>query len=201
MTASTLKTCQYCGAMNRLPDESRSASCGRCDSKIHQPGNIRTTLALTLAALILYIPANLFPILQMTQLGAYSEATIISGVSTLFANDMWGVAAVVFAASILVPLLKILGLLFLCWVTRYGKQHRAIGLNVFKVVHLTGPWSMLDVFVVAVLVSLVKLGELATITPGPGVVAFAGMVVLTLLASQNFDTRLMWAPHHKPQED
>lgn len=207
MSDGHLVSCFYCGALNTIVDDHQGdACCARCASKIWQrPGaNLTLTLSLTVAALILYIPANVFPILSIKQLGQYSESTILGGVGELVASGMWGIGIVVFVASILVPLLKIGGLIYLCWVARWGRQHasqRKAGLFIFKLVHLTGPWSMLDVFVVAILVSLVKFGELATIMPGPGLVAFAAVVVLTLLASQIFDPRLMWAPAFQPDKD
>lgn len=187
-------SCHYCGTLNRVPEDSEAGQyCGECGGLIWRSRKvgIRWTIAFTLAALVLYIPANLLPILSVTQLGQYSENTVLSGVSELLHSGMWGIATVVFMASIAVPLLKIICLLYLCQVHKHAKQQK-FATQLYKIVHTVGPWSMLDVFVVAVLVSLVQLGDLATVSAEPGLVAFTAVVILTTLASQTFDPRYIW---------
>lgn len=187
-------TCSYCGELNRVSEpEHGNIYCGECGSSLWKERKlgITWTLAFTLGALVLYVPANIFPILSVTRLGQYSENTVISGVSELIHSGMWGVAAVVFLASVAIPLLKIFSLLYLCWTTKFSKRKR-LATHVYKIVHTIGPWSMLDVFVVAVLVSLVQLGDLANVSPEPGLVAFTAVVILTTLASQSFDPRYIW---------
>ena len=156
-------------------------------------GGADITLALTIAALVLYVPANIYPILMMNLYGTYSENTIWDGVVSLMQYNEYFVAAVVFLASIVVPLLKLLGLLFLVFSVKWGKGRRLRGrTHIFKFIDAIGPWAMLDVFLLAVLVALVKLGDLGRVIPGPGLLAFTCVVVLTMLASQSFDTKLIW---------
>jgi paraquat-inducible protein A len=126
----------------------------------------------------------------MNQLGMYSENTIFSGVVNLASHGFWGIAIVVFVASVLVPILKIMGLIYLSLPAK--TETLQIRTKLLHVLHIIGPWSMLDVFVVAVLISLVKLGDLANITTGAGLVAFTGVVVLTMIASYHFDARHDW---------
>jgi paraquat-inducible protein A len=143
--------------------------------------------------LILYIPANIYPILRMERYGAYSESTVWDGCVKLFQNGQWVVALIVFLASIMIPMLKLLGLFYLVVTAqvRSARRRRERTL-VYKVIEVIGPWAMLDVFLLAVLVALVKLGEIATVRPGPGLLAFTSVVVLTILASASFDPRAIW---------
>jgi len=187
--------CPVCTQRNRIEPlpGSWTAECARCGTTLqaHRPWSSTPVLVYTLAALALYAPANLLPVLSMERLGAYSETTIWSGCASLLADGYWGVALIVFLASIAIPLLKLLSLLYLAaappesgnplWRTR-----------VHRLVHLIGPWSMLDVFLVAILVALVKLGDIARVSAEPGLAAFTGVVVLTMLASASFDPRRLW---------
>lgn len=151
---------------------------------------MQRTLAFSIAALILFIPANILPILSMSKLGYKTESTIWSGTVKLWNDGTQGIAILVLLCSIVIPLAKIFGLFFLCltWKTRSSKSTAYIA----RLVEVIGRWSMLDVFLVAILVALVKLGTIATIRPEPGIIAFAGVVVLTMFASANFDARLLW---------
>ncbi len=169
------------------------AACPRCGSKISErkPNSLHRTAALSLAALVLYVPANIYPILRMEFYGMYSESTVWDGCVKLFQDGMWFVAVVVFLASILIPLFKLLGLFFLV-VTAKSMRWQRERTGVYKFIHIIGPWAMLDVFLLAVLVSVVKLEQLATVLPGPGIVAFTCVVILTILASISFDPRLIW---------
>jgi paraquat-inducible protein A len=149
--------------------------------------SLEVTAALSLAALILYVPANLYPILRMNLHGVYSENTVWDGVLSLARSDQWLVAVIVFLASIAIPLAKLLGLFFLVASARYRPQRwRRERDRIFDIIDAIGPWAMLDVFLLAVLVALVKLGDFATVMPGPGLVAFASMVALTMFASASF---------------
>lgn len=149
--------------------------------------NLEVTAALSLAALIFYVPANLYPILRMQLHGAYSESTVWQGVQSLAQHGQWLVAAIVFLASIAIPLAKLLGLFFLVASARYRPSRwRRERQRLFGFIHAIGPWAMLDVFLLAILVALVKLGDFAETLPGPGLLAFASMVVLTMLASGSF---------------
>ena len=156
-------------------------------------GSLEMTAALSLAALILYVPANVYPILRMSMHGAYSESTVWDGVVSLFRHDQWLIATVVFLASILIPLCKLIGLFLLVAMAKLSSarwpQERT---RLYRFIEVIGPWAMLDVLLLAVLVALVKLEKIATVLPGPGLVAFTVVVVLTILASLSFDPRLIW---------
>ena len=149
--------------------------------------------ALLLAAAILYVPANRYPIFFIELLGQAEADTIFQGIVELFASGMGGVGLVVFFASILVPLLKILGLFgLLVAAARRSGGHRVGRTQLYRVIEGVGRWSMIDVFVVSLLISLVQFGSLASFAPGRGAVCFALVVVLTMLAAQSFDPRSIW---------
>jgi paraquat-inducible protein A len=191
--------CGTCGLLQRVQPlaPGMTADCARCGAVVasRSRGSLSLTAALALAGLILYVPANLFPILRMTIQGAYSENTVWEGAVTLFRSDEYLVAVIVFLASIAIPLLKLLGLFFLTVTARLRwARLPALRAGLYRFIELIGPWAMLDVFLLAVLVSLVKLERLATILPGPGLVAFTSVVVLTILASASFDPKLIWEP-------
>lgn len=198
-------TCKYCGAtqaLEPLPPGS-SAECFQCGSNIERwiPNSLARTAAFSLAALILYLPANIYPILRMESYGLYTENTVWEGCVRLFEDDQWFVAIIVFCASILVPLAKLLGLFFLVVTVRMKSQTLQRERTwIHKAIELIGPWAMLDVFLLAVLVALVKLKQIATILPGPGLVAFTAVVVLTILASSSFDPKLIWQRTPKSNE-
>jgi paraquat-inducible protein A len=147
-------------------------------------------MALSLAALILFIPANLLPILSMSKLGFHNESTIWQGVVELWKSGTHGIATLVLLCSIVIPLTKIVGLFYLCvtWQVQSPKHNSML----LRLIEVIGRWSMLDVLLVAILVAIVKLGSFASVKPELGLVAFAGVVVLTMIASANFDSRLLW---------
>ena len=193
----TVLTCETCGLSQRVDPlaPGMSAECIRCGATVatRPAGGGDVTLALTIAALVLYIPANIYPILSMSLYGSYSENTVWDGVVSLMQHDEYFVAAIVFLASIVIPLLKLLGLTFLVASVKWGKGRRLRArTKIFQFIDAVGPWAMLDVFLLAVLVALVKLGDLARVIPGPGLVAFTCVVVLTMLASQSFDSKMIW---------
>jgi paraquat-inducible protein A len=189
-----LIACETCGQVQqfeKIPPR-HQLNCVRCDSLIQreQPNSRANTTALTSAALFLYIPANIYPIMVMEYLGRHMENTVWGGVKALYQDHMWYVAIIVFSASILIPLLKLLGLFFL--VITSGEHWQRTSTWVYKAICRIGPWAMLDVFLLAILVALVRFGRLATVISGPGIVAFTSVVVLTMLASSCFDPRLIW---------
>ena len=196
-SSDTVLACESCGLAQRVEElaPGMSAECIRCGSNIatRPRGGADATLALTLAALVLYVPANIYPILTMNLYGNFSDNTIWDGVVSLMDHNEYFVAAIVFLASIVIPLLKLLGLSFLVASVKWGKGRRLRArTQIFKFIDAIGPWAMLDVFLLAVLVALVKLGDLARVIPGPGLVAFTCVVILTMLASQSFDPKLIW---------
>lgn len=200
MAGDSVVSCDTCGlvqTVDRLPPGS-VAECIRCGSFIAARSSARSlevTAALSLAALVLYVPANIYPILRMEFYGAHSDSTIWDGVVSLAQSNQWVVAAIVFMASLVVPLVKLAGLFFLVMssIVRRGRRLRWRS-NLYRFIDAVGPWAMLDVFLLAVLVSLVKLGQLATVVPGPGLFAFTGVVVFTMLASASFDPKIIWQP-------
>ena len=194
-------SCQTCGLVQEVEPlpPGRRAECARCGVTLREGphGSLAVTASLAIAALILYIPANIYPILSMHFYGAFNESTVWDGVVSLAQQSQYFVALVVFLASIVIPVLKLAGLLYLVITVRFNLGRRLRGrTRIYRFIDVVGPWAMLDVFLLAVLVALVKLGQLATILPGPGLIAFTAVVVLTMLASASFDPRMIWERRH-----
>ena len=188
--ARGLAACHVCGKVS--PIESRA--CPRCGAALHlrKPKSLQRTIALTLAACVLYLPANLLPVMTVESLTEGVETnSIIQGVISFWTTGAYPVAVIIFIASIVIPILKILSIFTLCFAAR--RNRRPIGATrIYRLTEIVGRWSMVDVFVVAILVSVVQLGALMSITPGPAALAFCGVVVLTMLAAHTFDQRLVW---------
>ena len=205
MDATTLIACPACGQVQRnaLLVPGTAAECCRCGAVVteRKRSPLAVTAALSLAALVLYVPANLYPILRMTRYGLQSESTVWDGVVQLAQSNQWFVAIVVFLASIFIPLVKLGGLFFLSATSAMRSDLWQRGrTRLYRFIDVIGPWAMLDVFLLAVLVALVKLGQLATVLPGPGLIAFTCVVVLTILASASFDPKLIWEPEEERPE-
>ena len=172
----------------------RRSALPRCESVLHvrKPDSIARTWALVIAAAILYIPANYYPVLTVVQLGAGAPSTILGGVEELVAARQYPLAALVFFASILVPLLKLVGLSIMLIATQTGRlgwlRDRT---RLYHIVRFIGRWSMIDIFMESLLGALVVFGSVITIEPGVGAVAFCGVVILTMFAAETFDPRLM----------
>lgn len=169
--------------------------CERCGARLHPVSSrrLQTVWAWLAAGVIFYIPANLYPMLRTSTLTGSQENTILGGVVELVAHHNYGVAAIVFIASIMIPLAKFFAISYLALAV--GNENRAGGhkhLWLFEVVEFIGRWSMIDVFVVAILSALVQLGFVASIHPGPAAVSFALSVAFTMLSAQSFDPRLIW---------
>jgi paraquat-inducible protein A len=169
--------------------------CSRCGAPVHlrQTDSLHRTIALVITASILYIPANVLPIMTTDQLGQSVDSTILGGVVLLWNLGSYPVASVIFIASGVVTLGKLVALILLCWSVGRGQaagaRERAVA---YRVTEFVGRWSMIDVFVVAILVSLIQLGGLLGIRPGSAALAFCGVVVVTMVAAESFDPRLMW---------
>ncbi|MBA3396526.1 MAG: paraquat-inducible protein A [Deltaproteobacteria bacterium] len=172
-----------------------SGTCPRCGERIHRrkPRSIMRPLAFLVAAVALYWPANTLPMMVTDQFPVHRSDTILSGVAFLWSEGSWLLAALVFTASFVVPMLKVgaLGTLLVTSARRSAWQPRG-RTKVYRVLEIVGHWSMLDVFVVALLAAVVQLGRFASVEPGPAVVPFAGVVLLTMLASASFDPRSIW---------
>jgi paraquat-inducible protein A len=186
--------CHVCGLICREPRVD-DAACPRCGTALHRRkrGSIGRTWALLVAAFLLYVPANVLPIMRTVSLGDIDDNTIISGVVELWMKGSPSLAVIVFTASIVVPVMKflVLGTLLISTQRRSGWAlfQRA---KLFRLVEFIGYWSMLDVFVVALLTALVRFGFFSQVEPLPGVVFFGLTVILTMFASASFDPRLMW---------
>lgn len=190
-TAQGLAGCHTCGKVSPVA----LGTCPRCGSRLHlrKPESITRTVALMLAAAALYIPANVLPMMRMVELGVATDNTIIGGIIYFWKGGAYPIALVILTASIIIPLLKIVALSWLC-LAASGKVHPSPAVlgRIYWLTELFGRWSMVDIFVVGILVALVQLGNYMTVTPGPGALAFAGVVVLTMFAAMSFDPRLLW---------
>ncbi len=195
--------CPTCGLVQQLepPPAGARATCPRCGFEVYRrkPDSRSRTLALSLAALILYVPANLFPIVTTDYWGMEEKTTIYQGVFGLFRQGNYFVGGLVFCTSILTPALKIIGLLFLCATLRWPRWKR-FRTWTYKVIQVIDPWNMLEVTLLAMLVAVAELGNLATVHPGAGVFSFAAVVVLTIGATISFDPRLVWEAGRGPGE-
>jgi len=169
--------------------------CPRCGSAMHlrKSDSIQRTLALLVTACLLYIPANLYPIMYTDQLGTTEASTIIGGVVLLIDLGSIPVAAVIFIFSVMVPSGKLMAMFYLVWTVENHSPLDARQRSVmYRVTEFIGKWSMIDVFVVAILAALVHLGGLLVIRPGIAALSFAGVVIVTMLAAESFDPRLIW---------
>ena len=188
--------CHTCKLVVALPDRFEgSLGCPRCRAPVHRRkrNSLSRTWALLVAAAICYVPANLYPIMEVTSLGKSQADTILSGVIFLAVHGMWPLAAIVFIASVVVPVLKIISLAALAWSVARGSQWRPRDrARLYRIVEAVGRWSMVDVYVVTILVALVHLGSLASVEAQVGAFFFGAVVVLTMFAAQSFDPRLIW---------
>ncbi len=172
--------------------------CPRCGSALHlrKPNSLQRTWALLFAAGVLYIPANTMPIMTVDGIQGPQTNTILSGVVAFWQMQAYPVAIVIFTASVLIPILKVISLVWLCMAAKGKAKTSMKTLSwMYYMTELLGRWSMVDVFVVAILVCLVQFGALMSIHPGPAALSFAGVVILTMFAALSFDPRLIWDRH------
>jgi len=187
--------CHVCELVSRPPAGMAESACPRCGAQLHsrKPNAVARTWALLIAAAILYLPANIEPVMITSSFLGTQSDTILSGVAYLYHSGSWPLAALVFLASVLVPLLKLFALSYLALsVQRRSRVRLLQRTRLYRLLEFIGRWSMLDVFVVMVLVALVNMGALANIEAGAGAMFFGGVVVLTMLASMSFDPRMIW---------
>lgn len=181
--------CHVCGLASPL----RAGRCSRCRSRLHlrNRDSLQRTWAYTIASLLLYFPANMLPILRVESFYGTQSSTILSGVIQFWEEGDYPVAIIIFVASVVIPILKIIAIICLCFAATAGWQPRSMT-KLYRVTEFVGRWSMVDVFVVAILVGVVQLGSTISIHPGAGAVSFAAVVVLTMFAAMSFDPRLIW---------
>jgi len=183
--------CQHCYHLSPVSlDE-----CPVCEEVLHQrkPNSYIRTLALSLSALFFFIPANIYPIMKTVSFIDYQNSTIMDGIFYFFEHGEFFVGTVIFMASVFVPVLKLVILFYLLLSVRnHSTWRRVQKKNLYKMIHVIGKWSMLDIFVIGLMITLVQFGELAEVTTGFAALSFATMVVLTIFATESFDTRLLW---------
>jgi paraquat-inducible protein A len=187
--------CETCGLVQEVDEVPFGAvvKCARCDFQIfhRRVGSRARTMAFTIAAGILYFPSNFYPLITAEYQGQYAQTTVLKGIQTLWDMGQYLIASLVFCTSILTPALKIMGLLFIT-MTLDWQRFQKTRAWMYKIIRVIDPWNMLEVFLLAIGVSMVEMGEVATVHPGRGVFSFAAVVVLTLLATLTFDPRLLW---------
>ncbi len=190
-----LVSCRDCGMISKPVQAAHTVYCPRCRARINirRPNSVASCWALLLAAYILYVPANLLPIMKTSTISGTTADTIMSGILTLWESGSWGIAGIVFLASITVPLLKLISLTLLLLSvrgpSRWSPEQR---IRLYRLIKVVGRWSMLDIYVVAILTKLVQFSFLATVEAGPAAFYFAAVVVLTMIAAMQFDPRLIW---------
>ncbi len=186
--------CTTCGLLVKRSKE-KKLLCPRCHCQLssRKQNSIQRTWAFLISAIIMYIPANVEPVMFTINLGEKTADTIMSGIIFFLENGEWPLAVIIFLASVLLPLFKILLMVYLLFMVGRKKVRRRIeNTRMYRIAEWVGRWSMLDIFVIAILVSLVQLDALTTVLPGMGATAFAAVVVFTMLAVKSFDPRLLW---------
>lgn len=199
--APALLGCDSCGQVSRnvlaglAYDPIAVQKCSRCGHTLHavKPFAVQRTWACVIASAILYVPANTLPVMVTDNALVHEDHTLIGGIHQLWVEGSWMLAIIVFIASIAVPVLKIGVLGLLAWTVRYAPDWRRLErARLYRLIEAVGHWSMLDVYVVAVLAATVRFGPLANVAAGPGLLAFAAVVFLTLVATWSFDPKLIW---------
>jgi paraquat-inducible protein A len=190
-----LLSCHACHLLCRHGDCGSDPRCPRCRTHLHarKPASLALTWSLVILSYLFYIPANMLPMLETHELATFRQNTILSGIALFWDDGSWFIAGIIFIASIVVPLSKLIALTALLMsVHRRSEWEPAQRTQLYRLVEAVGRWSMLDVYVVSLSVALVQLGAVASMIVGPAALAFGAVVVLTMLASHTFDPRLMW---------
>jgi paraquat-inducible protein A len=192
-----LQSCEGCGLLSRPAPGEEEGRCPRCDEELsfRKPASLQRTWAFLLAAAVCYVPANVLPVLTTTTATGSDSDTILQGVVLLWSPTGWPLSLIVLTASIMIPSAKILTLAYLLVTVQRGSiQSNGQRIRLYRTVKLIGRWSMVDVFVDAFTAALVQLQPLMSVSPAPGLFFFAAVVVLTMLAVESFDPRLIWDP-------
>ena len=199
-----LISCHFCHNLNSMPvvencdvapEKEQEIICYVCGSVIHSriPNSLNKTWALVIAAIILYIPANTQAIMTVQLWGDGRPDTIMSGVLSLLHGGMWPLALLIFLASVFIPIAKLLTLVYLLLSIHFSSMWRPKErTQLYRITEFIGRWSMIDIFVIGILVALVQFGNTATVTPGIGALSFAAVVICTMVAAHSFDPRLIW---------
>jgi paraquat-inducible protein A len=190
-----LLPCAECGLLCRAAAGAAEMACPRCGAALHsrKPNSVMRTWAFLIASVILYVPANMLTVIRTNDLLGSESHTILGGVVELWNDGSWDLAAIVFVASIVVPILKMLALALLAFTIQRNSHWRCHQrARLYRMLDAVGHWSMLDVYVIALLVGLVRFQGIAQVLPGPGIAAFGMVVVLTMLSSLSLDPRLIW---------
>ena len=169
--------------------------CTRCKHKVRKriKNSLQVSMALTICAILLYIPAMLYPMMEITKLGIHTQSTILEGVISFIEYENYFIAAVIFVASVIIPIIKLVGLLLIFISLKINIQISHQNKNrIFNFIEIIGKWSMIDIYVVALLASVVQVGELFNIQGGLAATSFALMVICTMIAASRFDTRIIW---------
>jgi paraquat-inducible protein A len=193
--AQGLQSCHGCGLLSRPASGAEEGRCPRCDEELvyRKPKSLERTLAYLIAAAVCYVPANLLPVLTTNTAGGSESDTIMQGVVLLWSPTGWPLSLIVLFASIMIPSAKILALAYLVFSVKCGSiKNNSQRVKMYRMVEIIGRWSMVDVFVDTFTVSLIQLQPLMSVEPGPGLLFFAAVVVLTMLAVGSFDPRLIW---------
>lgn len=190
-----LQSCHGCGLLSRPAPGAREGRCPRCDEELvfRKPDSLQRTVAYLIAASICYIPANLLPVMTTVTSGGRESDTILQGVVLLWSPTGWPLSLIVLFASIMIPSAKILALFYLVFTVKRGSlDNGKQRVRLYRMVEIIGRWSMVDVFVDTFTVALIQLQPLMSVEPAPGLLFFAAVVVLTMLAVESFDPRLIW---------
>jgi paraquat-inducible protein A len=195
LSAHSLVACHDCDLLyrvNPLP-EGGVARCRRCDAVLyrHKPNSLNRTLALSIAGLVLFLLANVFPFLAFKLQGQVTETTLSTGIWELYAQDMWLIALLVLLTCIVIPFIQLLGMLYVLLPLKLNRLPWKLS-RVFRFLLTLRPWGMMEVFMLGILVSVVKLGKMATIVPGIALWSFALLIVVLAAASAALDRRMVW---------
>ena len=195
LSAKSLIACHDCDLLHRVRPllDGQSATCSRCGAILYQqkPDSLNRTLMLTVTAFILFILANTFPFMTLKIAGREQGTTLISGAIAFHESGMWGLPVLVFLTSILVPAVKILGMLYILLPLKFNRLPWKVG-PLFRFLQTVTPWGMMEVYMLGVFVALVKLADLATIVPGVAIYAFGALILIMAAASTSLDPRIVW---------
>ena len=195
MKTHSLILCHECDMMHRIQPLPKNgvARCIRCDAVLygHKPNSLERTLALTVASLVLFITANIYPFMTLRLEGREQKTILFTGVRDLFDYGMWELSFLVFLTSIVIPLIHILGMLYVLMPLKFNRIPWKLAL-IFRIVRELRPWGMMEVYMLGVLVSLVKLSDIATIVPGIALYSFALLILLMAGSAASLDSRVVW---------